>query len=138
MLFRFEKNEEGFLAASTDERREMILRKKERDLQEEYGQFFQEDADSKAATTGAFVKTIADPLALAIPAGRTVKAATALGGLFGGTYSVAQDVAETGKVDPVKTAISTLAGSTLGGVTRKVVDVVGSKSANKLVDKAQA
>lgn len=133
-----EKNEEGFLAASTDERREMILRKRERDLQEEYGQFFQEDADSKAATLGAITKTLADPVALAIPAGGTVKAATALGGMFGGAYSALQDVAETGEVDPVKTAISTLAGGGLGGVTRKAVQAVGSRSANKLVDKAQA
>lgn len=133
-----ERNEEGFLAASTEERREMILRKRERDLQEEYGQFFQEDADSKAATAGAIGKTLADPLALAVPAGGTVKTATALGGLFGGGYSVAQDIAETGEIDPVKTAISTLAGAGLGGTARKVIDVVGTKSANKLVDKAQA
>ena len=132
-----EKNEEGFLEASTDERREMILRKKERDLQEEYGQFFQEAADSKAATLGAITKTVADPLALAVPAGGTVKAAAALGGLFGGAYSVAQDVAETGKVNPLKTAISTLVGSGLGSGARKIVEVVGTKSANKLVDKAQ-
>jgi len=58
--------------------------------------------------------------------------------MFGGGYSVLQDVAETGEVDPVKTAISTLAGGGLGGVTRKAVQVVGSRSANKLVDKAQA
>ena len=132
-----EKYSEEFLEGTFQERRERILRHKERALQEDYGQFFKEDEDSAAAKAGSIVRILADPLALAIPAGATVKTATALAGSYGLTYSVLEDIAKEGEIDPIKAAINTTLAATGGGLIRKGIEVVGSKSANKLIDKTQ-
>lgn len=50
-----DKYGEGYNQASPDERREMLLRQKERELQEEYGQFFEEDEGSLSAGAGVWL-----------------------------------------------------------------------------------
>jgi len=132
---------EGYAEAEPAERREMLLRTKERALQEEYGQFFEEDEDSFAGAAGGFTKALADPTSL-VPVGAGYKTMSAGAGALGLSFSVAEDIATTGEIDPVKAAITTLAAATLTpaltALGRGVAVKVASKGAEKLTDKAQA
>jgi len=132
---------EGYAEAEPAERREMLLRTKERALQEEYGQFFEEDEDSFAGAAGGFTKALADPTSL-VPLGAGYKTMSAGAGALGLSFSVAEDIATTGEIDPVKAAITTLAAATLTpaltALGRGVAGKVASKGAEKLTDKAQA
>ena len=132
---------EGYAEAEPAERREMLLRTKERALQEEYGQFFEEDEDSFAGAAGGFTKALADPTSL-VPLGAGYKTMSAGAGALGLSFSVAEDIATTGEIDPVKAAITTLAAATLTpaltALGRGVAVKVASKGAEKLTDKAQA
>ena len=110
---------EGFYEASIEERKNMILRKRERDLMEEYGPYFDPDGGT-AQSIGEIVGSIADPTTL-LPIGQTVKAAGALSALYGGGYSVAEDLAQQGEIDPGKAAL--YAG--LGGVAGAGLTVLG-------------
>ena len=110
---------EGFDEASIEERKNMILRKRERDLMEEYGPYFDPDGGT-AQSIGEIVGSIADPTTL-LPIGQTVKAAGALSALYGGGYSVAEDLAQQGEIDPGKAAL--YAG--LGGVAGAGLTVLG-------------
>lgn len=133
-----EKYSKEFLEGTYDERIEKLTRKKERDLQEEFGQFFKEDEDSKAATAGAITKVLADPIALAIPFGGTVKTAMGLGGVYSLASTSATDLATEREFDPQRTAINTSVAMLTSGLLRKGVDIVGSKSSNRLIDNTQA
>ncbi len=132
---------EGYAEAEPAERREMLLRTKERALQEEYGQFFEEDEDSFAGAAGGFTKALADPTSL-VPLGAGYKTMSAGAGALGLSFSVSEDIATTGEIDPVKAAITTLAAATLTpaltALGRGVAVKVASKGAEKLTDKAQA
>ena len=110
---------EGFDEASIQERKNMILRKRERDLMEEYGPYFDPDGGT-AQSIGEIVGSIADVTTL-LPIGQTVKAAGALSALYGGGFSVAQDLAQQGEIDPGKAAL--YAG--LGGVAGAGLTVLG-------------
>ena len=133
-----EKYSQEYLDGTFDERIERLTRKKERDLQEEFGQFFKEDEDSKAATAGSITRMLADPLALVIPFGGTVKSAMALGGAYGLGATTLEDVATEREFDPTRTAINTAIATLTGGALRKGIDVVASKSADKLLHKTQS
>ncbi len=127
---------ENFAEASSEERREMILRAKERELAREFGVSFQPDPDSFSGTMGSIVGELADPTTL-IPFGAGVKGAVIGGGLLSGSYSAAQDIAEKGEVDPGKMAVMTGVGAlTAGGLTYAGKKIVES-SARKSVDKVQ-
>lgn len=132
---------EGYKEATPDERREILIRERERALQEEYGQFFEEDTGSIAGGVGSFAKAIADPTTL-IPLGAGYKAMAAGSGALGLGYSVTEDLATTGEVDPVKAAITTVASAVgapaLVRAGRIVGNKIASKGADKLTDKAQA
>lgn len=134
-----EKFGEDYKELSFRERREVLARQRERELQEDLGQFFREDEDSKLATAGAVLKTIVDPYALALggPATTPIKAAVGGGGI-GLTYSSAQQLAEEGEIDPVKAATATLATATLGGVIGKGVSSLRNRADTKLLDEVQA
>ena len=110
---------EGFDEASIEERKNMILRKRERDLMEEYGPYFDPDGGT-AQSIGEITGSIADVTTL-LPIGQTVKAAGALSALYGGGYSVAEDLAQQGEIDPGKAAL--YAG--LGGVAGAGLTVLG-------------
>ena len=133
-----EKYSQEYLEGTFDERIEKLVRAKERGLQEEFGQFFKEDADSKAAKAGAITRILADPLAFAIPLGGTIKGAMALGGGYGLGSTILEDVATEREFDPTRTAINTSIATLTGGAIRKGINVIGTKSANKLVDNTQA
>jgi len=131
---------EGFSQAPPEQRREMILAKKERDLDEEYSQYFEPNPDSAYRTAGNVLGQLADPTTLA-PAGQTYKGMAAIGGAVAGSSSAAQDLALEGNVDWTKAALSTAAGAVLAPATGKVINVVGGKvadrGATKLQNKAQ-
>lgn len=131
---------EGFSQAPPEQRREMILAKKERDLEEKYNQFFEPNPDSAYRTAGNVLGQLADPTTL-LPAGRSYLGMAGIGGAVAGSSSVVQDLALEGDVDWTKAALSTAAGSVLATATGKVINVVGGKvadrGATKLQNKAQ-
>ena len=131
---------EGYKAATPTERREMLVLEKERELQEDYGQFFEEDTDGIAGPAGGFVKALADPTTL-IPIGAGYKTMAAASGALGAGYSVTEDFATTSEVDPIKAAItglaSAIAAPALVAGARVVSGKVASQAAEKLTVKAQ-
>jgi len=135
-----DKYGEGYNQASPDERREMLLRQKERELQEEYGQFFEEDEGSLSAGAGGLVGSVADVSSLA-PIGTGYKTMAGISGLLGLTYSATEDLAQTGEVDPAKAivtaAASAVAAPAMVAGARYVGGKVAAKNADKLVTKAQ-
>ena len=131
---------ENFFEASPEERRDMIYRARERELVREYGNTFDPDPDSFAATAGTIAGEIADPTSL-IPIGRGVRGATLGGGILGGTYSAAEDLSKLKPVDPGKMAVTAGASAlgagalTFGG--QKIAQAVTGRSARKSIDKVQ-
>ena len=124
---------EGFNEASPEERREMILRARERELMKDYSPEMMKQ-DTGAITTGKVLGAVASPT-IALPAGQTYRAAAGIGAGIGGSYSASEQFRTTGEVDPVETA--TMAGvGALGGVTVKFgVDKVAQKLANRTINK---
>jgi len=111
----------------------MLIRERERALQEEYGQFFEEDEAGLAGGVGGFVGSMADPTSL-IPVGSGYKAMALGSAAIGGAFSAAEDLAQTGEVDPVKAGITALASGALAPAT-----VFGARAAGKGISKtAQA
>lgn len=121
-----------------NERRLALKRKKERILQRSAGPMFSYDPESLGAKVGAISKAVIDPINLA-PAATTAKGAVLLGSAIAGVGSVADDLvySESGEIDKIKAAVSALAGGTLSGAVVKGVNVLGDRSAKKLVRRAQ-
>ena len=128
---------EGFMEASPEQRREMIVARKERQLQNDYGQFFDPDENSKARLAGNITAMIADPTTL-IPLGATAKVAAITGGTLGGTATAAKQYATEGELDPTGIALGTVLGAVIPPAVNKGASIVKDKSAQKLLDKAQA
>ena len=74
-------------------------------------------ASCAAQAIGEIAGTIADPSTL-IPIGKTIKAATAIAGGIGGSYSAVEDLAQKGEIDPAKLALYTGIGGVAGGNDR--------------------
>lgn len=91
----------GFMEANTDERREMIERARERGLVEEYGEYFEVNPESLAGAAGEVVGIIADPTT-AIAPGKTLPRVMGVSAGLGSGYSVLEDLATTGEIDPQK------------------------------------
>ena len=124
---------EGFNEASSEERREMILRARERELMQDYSPEMMKQ-DTGAITTGKVLGAVASPT-IALPAGQTYRAAAGIGAGIGGSYSASEQFRTTGEVDPVETAKMAGVGA-LGGVTVKFgVDKVTQKLANRTINK---
>ena len=132
---------EGYMDMSPDQRRETANAKRERDIQQEFGQFFQPDPDSLARIGGQTTSAFVDPT-LAFSMGATVPQMAIRGGLTFGSLDALNQEAIKGEVDPIQTAMATAAGATfvagLGWVGKKVVSKAATKKANKLLDTAQA
>ena len=127
---------EGFSAATPDQRRDMIIAKKERELLNDYGQFFQPSEDSIARTAGNVTAILADPTTLA-PAGQSLKAMSAIGAAVAGSGSVANDLATTGVIDWEKAGLTTVAGGALAPIMGKAVRTISNRSADKGAKKLQ-
>ena len=117
---------EGFSDAPIEQRREMMLRAKERDLQKQFKGYVPKGG--AAQTTGEIWGTLKDPTTL-IPAGQGLKATMGIGALMGGGYSAITDVAKTGDVDLKKAGLFATAGAVLPAA------VVGSFKAAPIVTK---
>ena len=128
---------EGYSDASPEERREMIMAHRAKLLKEEYGEDFVPDRDSLAYKIGGFGGAVADITSL-LPAGATVKGATAIGGALGFGASATDDLRQNKEVDLTKAAISTGAGAVLAGGTKLGIDKLMQRSASKVVDKVNA
>ena len=141
-----EKYGKGFTKAEPQERREMILRSKERELQENFKGYRPDGGFME--TAGEIYGTLKDPSTL-FPMGKGVANVAVRSGILGGGFSATQDLATKGEVDPVKaglfTAASAAAPLALVGavkatpiVASKVSSLYTNKSSSKTVKKAQA
>ena len=142
-----EKYGEGFTAAEPQERREMMMREKERNLQLEFGSFDPEEGGAVSGFLGEMYGTLKDPTSV-LPAGRGIKAMTAIGGAMGAGFSATQDLAQKGEVDPLKAGLFAAGGAALplgfvaakyvGGKAYKgVSSLYTEKTSKKVVNKAQ-
>ena len=132
-----EKYGSGFADASFDERRQMINKQREEQLQAEYG-------DVEGSTFGNIVGSMIDPTT-ALPVGATYKGMAAIGAGVAGSFSVADQLAKKGEIDPLEAGAYAISGAVLApaagyaftkaaqaikGVTTKAA----VKSANKALD----
>ena len=137
-----ERYGEEFIAASPEQRRDMIAQRRLADLTEEYSIEFQ-PGEGAADVLGSFAGAVADPTSL-IPVGAALKTAIPALATMGGGYSVLEDVAKNKEVDPVKAAtyagVSAVGGAALMGATKGVSAVaskMSDKAAKGLTEKAQ-
>ena len=155
LIKEFSDNGIDFAGSSEDERRDLLIRKRERELQETVNQFFVEDEEGLAGKVGGFVGAMADPTSL-IPVGQGYKAMALGSAALGGAFSAAEDLAQTGEVDPVKAGITalgagvlapaTVLGARLAGKglsktakkTKEIVNTRKDKGASKVINEAQA
>jgi hypothetical protein len=129
----------GFAEADSEKRREMILRKRERNLYQDYGPYFKEEG-GVAGAAGGVVGALADPTTL-LPVGTSLRAAAGIGAGLGAGYSVAEDVATTGEVNPAKAALTTALGAGGGvigyGIGRGIQAIAQRKAAKDLVKRVE-
>ena len=143
----------GFMDADPETRKQMIARKYERDLIDEYGHYF-EDADGAASVFGTVAGAVSSPTT-AIPFGRGLLTNVLGGAGIGGSYSVLEDLATTGEIDPEKAAIYGGFGATAAtgvallskGVTKLIknkedkaiakAEQAQIKESNDIIDKAE-
>ena len=129
---------EEFKDATPDQRRELIFQNHQKFLENEYGSDMQ--ATGAPAFLGEVVKGLADPTTL-LPLGQTYKAMAATSAGLGSLWSVLQDTATVGEVDPLKAltigaASGVLAPATVFGV-RALIKPVQTRGAQKVMTEAQ-
>lgn len=156
-LFKYksadEKYGKGFTEAEPSQRREMILRQKERELQREFPGY--KPTGGVAEVLGEMYGSLKDPTTL-IPIGGGLGNVALKSAALAGSYSAIQDVATKGEIDPYKAGMFAATGAVLpyavvGGVkaapkvaeyTKEVIGkatgLSGEKGSAKLVNKAQA
>ncbi len=112
----------GFMAGDAETKRSMMIRKYERDLIEEYGYGFTE-GDGIENTLGSFTGMISSPTSL-LPIGSSAIKMTLGSGALSGSYSVIEDLAREGEIDPVKATLYTTTGGLAGfGLNRAGVGI---------------
>ena len=133
---------EGYVDATPEIRRDMQARARERDLLAEYGEDFQ--PGGVARTLGGVGKALATPTTL-LPVGQTIKGATGIGAGLGFGYSATEQLARTGKIDPVEALPSTVIGGVGAGALTALFKgiskggkMMAEKSSRDLVTKVQA
>lgn len=139
-----------------DERREYLKQQNLDDAAENYPNLTEEMKDSGQALIGEIggslvspTTLIAGPVALLSKGSLAVKAAKfgAMSGLFGGTYSAAQQASDEGSIDPARlakdTALATVGGTVLRGAAPLVLKGVqkagnvAAKGATKVINKTE-
>jgi len=128
---------EGFMDASHDTRREMIIARKERQIQADYGHYFEEDEQSGAALAGTVAGAMTDPTTL-IPLVGGWKTAALTGSALASTSTASEQWAKTGEVDPRSVALSATLGAVIPAGLVKGGEKLATRSANKFLNKAQA
>jgi hypothetical protein len=127
----------GFATASPEERREMIIARKERQMQHDFGQFFDPDEDSKARMLGNVTGVLATPTT-AIPFFGGYKTQALLGATIAGGSTALDQFVQEGEVDPASVALASTIGAVLPPTIMKGVNVVKDKGATKVLTQAQA
>ena len=126
----------GFTKAPIDQRKDMILRAKERALVKEYGA---QEATGTAATLGEIAGTLADPTVL-LPVGQGIRGAAGIGFGIGAGYSAVEDYAKQGEIDPVKAlavgGFSAVTGGTFAGAGQ-LVGKATRNAANRRITKVE-
>ena len=125
-----------FGKTSIDERKDLILRSKERALVQAYGA---QEATGVAATLGEVVGTLADPTTL-LPVGRGIGQAVTAGFSLGAGYSAVEDYAKKGEIDPFKAAAMGAFGGATGGAFAGAGQLIGKatrNAANRRVGKVE-
>lgn len=150
-----------------EERRAKLQENKLQDVEEKYSSLTQEQKESGAATAGGIAKIFTTPTTLVggpiwkgPSLSKSVAKFSGVGGLWGAEYSILQQAAETGTIDPKKVALDTTIGAATGGAFRAGAPAIGkglvqgykglkainksvtpnkvlTKRANKLVDKIE-
>ena len=130
-----ERYGEGYSEATPEERREMIVRARNRELMEEYGPNMMAQ-DSGISTAGEVVGSLVDPTTL-LPVGAGIKGVMATSAGLGGAFSAAEDLRTTGEVDVPKALLTAGASGLTGGAIKFGVDKLAQRSANKLINKVE-
>ena len=142
-----EKYGAEFMAATPEERRGALAKKREVDIQTKYAPVIAQPETSGWTTLGDVSGMLSTPTTLALPV-KTVKGAAAAGAALAGEHSALRQLAETGEVEPVavaKEASIGAAGGAAFGVGAKFVGKGLSslkkksivKSANNTVEAVQ-
>ena len=126
----------GFATASPEERREMIIARKERQLQHDYGQFFEPDEDSKARMLGNLTGVVATPTT-AIPFFGGYKAQAMLGATIAGGGTALDQFIQEGEIDPASVAMASTIGAVLPPTIMKGTNVIKDRGARKVLEQAQ-
>ena len=139
------------LDATPDARRKKLLQLKEQSLEQSNPELYASDRAGEqgefggaAGLAGTFIGTLADPSTLLAPQANLARMA-AVDAVLGATWSVADQAAQTGKVDPKRTVVDTAiagvagplfvtAAKGLGTAGRKVVEKVRSGGEMRSLD----
>jgi hypothetical protein len=138
-----EKYGEEFANASNERRRQLIEYYDQREIQKSFDPYelyqMQQNGTGAMGVVGEIAGALADPTSL-LPAGATLKGATAIGSALGLGHSVAEDYSKGQEIDATKAAISTVGGGVFGAGAQKLGRVVSDKLANrraKLIEEAE-
>jgi hypothetical protein len=130
----------GFSDLSYDDRRKVLLTKRNQDLQKEYPELSNRDEDSIATIIGDFIAPFADPTIVVAPAATSIKGIAAVAGALGTGYSMVDDLAIEGEVDPRKAlavgALSAAGGAAVGKVVKTISNKVKIKKDAKALQEA--
>jgi hypothetical protein len=129
---------EGFDAASSDERRTMMINAKNRNLIQDYGyEVVTSPERSGTSLAGSLTKALATPTTL-LPVGKGVKAAAAISGGLGAEAVIANQLATEGRLDPEKIAEVSALSAVSGGVLTALPKMYRAFSTNRSLEKAAA
>jgi len=106
---------DDFLDLSVNERRERIQATRAAEEREQYpvlSRLAETESTGASGMLGVFLASLADPIIIA-PVGQTPRAMAAIGGLIGGGYEGARQLAEEGKIDPLMLGAYTAGGAVL-------------------------
>ncbi len=125
---------EGFTDLSEDERREVLVKHRQKELKQEYPILSALSKDGSVGyeeTLGMITKILVDPTIL-FPVGQTFKAATATGTAIGALYSTTEDLATvSGEIDKEKLAYMSAFGGIASGLISKGLQVFKKRKVNK-------
>jgi hypothetical protein len=125
--------EEQYRALTPDQRRQFLVDKRDQKVSTEYGDVISAGlADSATSTVGGFLGAIATPTSL-IPLGRAVPTMAAIGATLGAEWSVLDQFAVKGEVDPKQVGVS----AAVGGVAAPALGVAVGKI-SKILSKKRA
>lgn len=105
---------EEFKEATPEQRRELIFQNKQKHLEEKYGEDF--ESGGAPAFFGELAKGVADPTTL-LPLGQSLKTVAATSAALGTGWSILEDTATTGDIDPQKALVTGAAAGILAPAT---------------------